>query len=103
MAFKQGDMFDATEYPSAGEVRKRFKMKKFVSPVPSNDFRVAIAEDIAAGALARLLRTPNEPYTDVPASMAYLSKFRTAKQEAAAYVKGGMNKAPLKAYLKRLV
>lgn len=46
MAFKQGDMFDAQEYPSAEEVRSKFKMKLFVHPVPENDFRVAIAEDI---------------------------------------------------------
>lgn len=61
------------------------------------------AEDIAAGALARLLRTPNEPYTDMQASMAYMSKFRTAMQNAASYVKGGMAKAPLRVYQKRLV
>lgn len=47
MAFKQGDMFDASEYPSVSEVRRKFGMKKFISPVPANDFRVAIAEDIA--------------------------------------------------------
>ena len=47
MAFKQGDMFEASEYPQVHEVRRKFGMKKFISPVPANDFRVAIAEDIA--------------------------------------------------------
>jgi len=47
MAFKQGDMFDATEYPSATEAKKRFAMNLFVTPVPAADFRCAIAEDIA--------------------------------------------------------
>lgn len=60
-------------------------------------------EVIAAGALARLLRTPNEPYTDDAKAMAYLSAFRVGIQEASLYVRGGMNKAPMKVYLKRLV
>jgi hypothetical protein len=46
MAFKQGDMFNANEYPSAEEVRSKFRMKLFVHPVPENDFRVSIADDI---------------------------------------------------------
>ena len=46
MAFKQGDLFDANEYPSAQEVGARFRMKLFVHPVPETDFRVAIANDI---------------------------------------------------------
>ena len=46
MAFKQGDMFNANEYPSAEEVGSKFRMKLFVHPVPETDFRVAIANDI---------------------------------------------------------
>lgn len=46
MAFKQGDMFDAREYPSAEEVRAKFRMKLFVHAVPEQDFRVSIANDI---------------------------------------------------------
>lgn len=60
-------------------------------------------ETIAAGALARLLRTPNEPYTDVQASMAYLAKFRVDMQTATSYVRGGMNNAPMRVYQKRIV
>ena len=48
MAFKQGDMFNASEYPTAEEVRSRFKMRLFISDVPAGDFRCAIAQDIAA-------------------------------------------------------
>ena len=47
MQFKHGDMFDASEYPSVSEVRSKFALKLFICPVPTNDFRVAIAEDIA--------------------------------------------------------
>lgn len=61
------------------------------------------SEAIASGALGRLLRTPNEPYTDLKAAMGYISNFRVEKQNVASYVKGGMNRAPLKTYLKRLV
>jgi hypothetical protein len=46
MAFKQGSMFDANEYPSADQVASKFRIKLFVHPVPENDFRVAIANDI---------------------------------------------------------
>jgi hypothetical protein len=50
-AFKQGDMFNRSEYPEPDEVRSRFRMKLHVSTVPQNDFRAggiaaAIAEDL---------------------------------------------------------
>lgn len=47
-AFKQGDMFDRSEYPDPSEVRGRFRMKLFITSVPANDFRSGvIAEAIA--------------------------------------------------------
>ena len=50
-AFKQGDMFDRSEYPDVVDVRAKFRIKLHVSQVPSNDFRTggiasAIAEDL---------------------------------------------------------
>lgn len=50
-AFKQGDMFDRSEYPDVVDVRAKFRIKLHVSQVPSNDFRAggiaqAIAEDL---------------------------------------------------------
>lgn len=50
-AFKQGDMFDRSEYPDVVDVRSKFRMKLHISQVPSNDFRSggianAIAEDL---------------------------------------------------------
>ena len=65
MAFKQGDMFDASEYPSASDVRKKFKMKKFVYPVPANDFRVTIAEDIAEDLKQHYERMASEKVQDI--------------------------------------
>lgn len=47
MAFKQGDMFDANEYPSVDEMRDRFRINLYITDVPTGDFRNAIANDIA--------------------------------------------------------
>jgi len=47
MAFKQGDMFDANEYPSVDEMRNRFRINLYITDVPTGDFRNAIANDIA--------------------------------------------------------
>ena len=50
-AFKQGDMFNRSEYPDVVDVRSKFRMKLHVSQVPSNDFRSggiaqALADDL---------------------------------------------------------
>lgn len=47
MAFKQGDMFDRTEYPTADQIRNKFGIKLYVAEVPTNDFRCNIAQDLA--------------------------------------------------------
>ena len=47
MAFKQGDMFDRNDYPAKEQLASKFGMRLFVSEVPMNDFRCAIAQDIA--------------------------------------------------------
>lgn len=47
MAFKQGDMFDRSEYPSKETLRAKFGVRVFVSDVPMQDFRCQIAQDIA--------------------------------------------------------
>lgn len=59
-------------------------------------------EDIVSGTLAHLMATPNQPYTDVNASVFYRAQFRTAKQTTRAYVNGGMNHAPLRARYNRI-
>jgi hypothetical protein len=46
-AFKQGDMFDRSQYPDVGDVRSKFRIKLFVTTVPSNDFRSNISSVIA--------------------------------------------------------
>ena len=59
-------------------------------------------EEIVAGALASLLETPNQPYTDAAGAKAYTLKFRIAKQTARAYVTGGMNHAPMRIRYSRI-
>jgi len=46
-AFKQGDMFDRSEYPDVGVVRSKFRINMFVTQVPTNDFRSNISSVIA--------------------------------------------------------
>lgn len=47
-AFKQGDMFDRSDYPDVSEVRGKFRMKLFVTKVPENDFRSGVIADVIA-------------------------------------------------------
>jgi hypothetical protein len=65
MQFKHGDMFDASEYPSVTEIGKRFGMKLFITPVPTNDFRVAIADDIARDLKEHYERSANEKVQEI--------------------------------------
>lgn len=50
-AFKQGDMFDRSEYPDVKDVRRKFRMKLITTTVPAGDFRSggiaqALADDL---------------------------------------------------------
>jgi hypothetical protein len=47
MAFKQGDMFNRNDYPDVDQVRGKFGIRLFVAEVPTQDFRCAVANDIA--------------------------------------------------------
>ncbi len=47
MAFKQGDMFDRSDYPHKEQVKAKFSLQLYVAEVPMNDFRCGIAQDIA--------------------------------------------------------
>jgi len=47
MAFKQGTMFNRSDYPHQDQVRSKFRLNLYVSEVPMNDFRCGIAQDIA--------------------------------------------------------
>ena len=46
-AFKQGDMFNRSEYPDVEELENKFRMKLFITQVPRADFRSSISEAIA--------------------------------------------------------
>ena len=47
MAFKQGDMFNRNDYPDVDQVRGKFGIRLYVAEVPTQDFRFAVADDIA--------------------------------------------------------
>jgi len=47
MAFKQGTMFNRSDYPTKEQVHAKFSLNLYVSEVPMNDFRCGIANDIA--------------------------------------------------------
>jgi len=40
-----GSMYNDADYPAASEIANKFRMDMAVFPVPSNDFRVSIADD----------------------------------------------------------
>jgi len=48
MAFSQGDMYNADDYPSVDEVRSKFACNLYVSEVPEQDFRCQVAQDLAS-------------------------------------------------------
>ena len=47
MAFKQGDMFDVSDYPDVVTLRQKFNCRLYVAEVPSHDFRCQVSQDIA--------------------------------------------------------
>ena len=48
MAFSQGDMYNAEDYPEVEEVRRKFGCRLYVSEVPEQDFRCQVASDLAS-------------------------------------------------------
>lgn len=65
MAFKQGTMFDRSDYPTKEEVRAKFGIKLFVSEVPMSDFRCGIAQDIADDLFASYTKQAEEIISSV--------------------------------------
>lgn len=47
MAFKLNGMFKREDYPTADELRDRFKVTLYTAEVPQGDFRVQVARDLA--------------------------------------------------------
>lgn len=59
------------------------------------------AETIADGALARLLATPDQAYSDPQGGLLRAARFRAAKDKARADVNTGLLRAPLRVTLRR--
>ena len=59
-------------------------------------------DEIVAGALARLMVTPDQPYTDLRQAAANAARFRTGVSLARAFANGGMNRAPMRVRYQRI-
>jgi len=59
-------------------------------------------DEIVAGALARLMVTPDQPYTDLKQAAANAARFRTGLLLARAFANGGMNHAPMRVRYQRI-
>lgn len=46
-AFTRGDLFNRNDYPSVDYLRSRFSMSLYTTEVPTGDFRVTVANDLA--------------------------------------------------------
>jgi hypothetical protein len=55
-----GRLYDPTDYPDVSDLRHRFTMDLVVMPVPTNDFRVQLADDELAGIHADIQRRVEE-------------------------------------------
>jgi hypothetical protein len=81
-AFRLGDMFKAEEYPTIEELRARFAIIPLRADVPSGDFRVTIAQDLAddlrkhyvnqtAQVIDEMVSSQREQLADVMKSLAH--------------------------------
>ena len=71
MAFKQGDMFDRSEYPSVDQIKDKFRIRLYVAEVPTSDYRCSIADDLAEDLKLTYQKQVNEEI--VPQVMADIS------------------------------
>jgi hypothetical protein len=70
MAFKQGDMFDRNEYPDISQVRNKFKIRLYVTEVPSLDFRCQVSDELADDLKASFQSQVDEKITETMTSIA---------------------------------
>lgn len=47
MAFAQGSMFDANDYPAVADLRSKFNIDLYTSEIPEGDYRVQVSQDLA--------------------------------------------------------
>lgn len=88
-AFKQGGMFNRSEYPEVLDVRRRFSMKLFTHSVPQNDFRCSISQVLADDLKEHYEAQTNEIVSGVMADLTkrlttYATRLRNACEEVQA-------------------
>lgn len=59
-------------------------------------------DEVVCGTLSRLLRTPDQPYTDLKGAEYHASKFKSGSAAARSFVNGGMNHAPMRVRYQRI-
>lgn len=65
IAFKQGDLFDRSKYPTVDELDRKFSLTMNVMPIPDNDWRVKVADDIALDLHNHYDRQHNEMLVEI--------------------------------------
>ena len=58
-----GNLYDAADYPEVADLQHKFKMDLVVMPVPTNDFRVQLADDELSSIHADIQRRVEESST----------------------------------------
>lgn len=86
MAFKQGDMFDRTEYPSVDQIKDKFRIRLYVAEVPTSDYRCSIADDLAEDLKLTYQKQINEEI--VPQVMADIASQFTEVMESISHCCG---------------
>jgi len=59
-AFSRGSLYNPLDYPDVAEVRRRFRCDLTITEVPTGDFRVQIADDLANDMFENLSRQAND-------------------------------------------
>jgi hypothetical protein len=89
-AFKQGSMFDISEYPDVSQLRSKFRIRLFTHPVPADDFRTggiasAIADDLKKHYENQVQDIVNQVMDDATQRMlSYATRLRNACEEVKA-------------------
>lgn len=91
----------AEDRPAALTGRIAYRPKRSSTTVDARLFEQYL-DAVAAGALSRLLVTPEQPYTDPRMAREYEQRFQAATSQARSFVNGGMNHAPMRVRFNRI-
>ena len=98
MAFVQGDLFNADDYPTPEWVRSKFSMELTISEVPVGDFRTQISADLADDLathyerqakrlVEKILAKQSEQLVDIMKSISYCCETETVIEDGEVKIK----------------